>query len=461
MCLDPDLIVQSKVKLNQDDFPQRFYQVAFVAIQNLYKNLAKSISSVDVDIYLSKFPEQYEIFNKNDGIKFLDESMEFANLDTFEYHATRIKKFSVLRILDTLGFPIDDIYNEKKDDVSKAFDNMALEEIINHFNSKLGLAEKVINQYDEAVQVSHEMASLIDQYELTPEMGLSTGLKNLDEILLGLRKKYYIFSSASGYGKTRLLTYLACQTGINHNVPTLLITTELSLDEIQSIILAYFSKIPERRIILNKTTVEEKADLKRIAEELKNFNLYIVYMPDYNIEKIEHMIKKYMHLYGIQYVYFDYIKETLSILTEVSKRTEGNIELKSHQILMLLSERLKSLSAQYDIGVYTATQVSSEYFSKGGKKGDQSMISGAKAIVHFADVAGILRPAYDKEVTDFNLDMFDAKKTPGSRHVFLDIFKNRRSISNVSVGMSIDLGLLRYKETVVIRDGKIYVPEID
>jgi len=406
---------------------------------------------------LSKYNSQYKIFEANKGILYLNEAIDIANMETFNYSCSRVKKFTLLRKLNNEGFNIKELYDEQNEGKIKEFDNLEPQEIIEHYNKKINQIEGSIIHVKNGSHISEGVDDLLEELQTKPVMGADIGLNALNYYLYGARKKYYLFSAASGFGKTRLLVYIALQTGYEQNIPTLFISTELPPDEIQTMILAYIANIEERKILLNTLTFDEKTRINEAKEKLKKSNMYIIYLPDFDLQTIEHIIKKYILQNKTEIICFDYIKESISSIEGLNKRI-GQVE--GWKGLMLTSERLKMLVEKYGVGIYSATQLNAKAFSK-DVQSNQSLLAGATAIANSVDVGAIIRSVGEKEREKYELD-FNPTEEENTHLVALDIYKNRRGMSDFTLYLRSNLGKLFYEEVAVVKGGNIIkVPPVN
>jgi len=451
------LFLKNDFILTKEDFSETFHRIIFSTIDYLYKKEAKKIDIVDIDGFLSKYNSQYKIFEANKGIQYLNEAIDIANIETFNYSCSRVKKFTLLRQLNSEGFNIKELYDEENEGKIKEFDNLSPQDIIEHYNKKINKIEGSIIHVKNGSHISEGVDDLLEELQTKPVRGADIGLNALNYYLYGARKKYYLFSAASGFGKTRLLVYIALQIGYEQNFPTLIISTELPTDEIQTMILAYIANVEERKILLNTLDSNEKIRINEAKEKLKQSNIFIVYLPDFDLQTIEHLIKKYILQNKIEYVMFDYIKESISSIEGLNKRI-GQVE--GWKGLMLTSERLKMLVERYNVGIYSATQLNAKSFSK-DVQSNQSLLAGATAIANSVDVGAIIRTVSEKEREKFELDFSPSKE--GNTHlVALDIYKNRRGMSDFSIYLRSNLGKLYYEEVAIVKGGNIIkVPKVN
>lgn len=448
---NPDLLVKGEYNLDLEDFDvrdvetdeekSRFYKIIFSAISHLYNVESKSISVVELDNYLSKFKEQYDIFQKNKGLDYLESAKKLADESNYDSNCLTIKKFSLLRDLKKASFDIEEIYDAENETKIKKFYKMNIDDIINHYNKKIITLEQKFSGTNEGIHVGDGIDELVENYKKSPEMGVDSGINALNYYTFGLRKKFYLFSAKTGDGKTRLQAFFAIYTAVKQKIPSLFITTELEYDEIQAMILSGVSGVSERHIILNQYSEGEEEKINKAKKEIKESGLQIVYLPDFSVEKIEYIIKKYILFYKTEYVFFDYIKASMSIIASINKKTGGGLQ--SWQILTLLSERLKTLSAIYKVGIISSTQLT---------KGED--VAGAKAIVDSTDVYAKLRFATQEEIEKYELDFKTTSfNNKNYVHMFLDFEKNRRGEKNFSIGLCVNHGKLDIKETVVVKNG--------
>ena len=114
-------------------------------------------------------------------------------------------------------------------------------------------------------------------------------------------------TAPTGVGKTRLSLADACYTAIpkiydpdkqrwmktGNASPTLYISTELEIDELQSMILAYVSAVPEDHILDGKYESGEEARVRKAAAILKESPLYLAQISQFNADDLEATIRKY------------------------------------------------------------------------------------------------------------------------------------------------------------------------
>lgn len=158
--------------------------------------------------------------------------------------------------------------------------------------------------------------------------------------------------------------------------PTLFISTEQELEEIQTMMLAFLSNVNEEHILNGRYEGDEEIRVTRAAEILQEAPLYIELLPDFSLQDIENTIKRNIHEHDVLYIAMDYIHSSIKILSEIGSK--AGVKLREDNILFMLSTRLKDLCNKYGIFIISATQLNSSY--QESETPDQNLLRGAKSI---------------------------------------------------------------------------------
>ena len=201
------------VKLNQKDFATKFYRLIYAAVNNLYKNGITNIDGVVIDNYLSNYGTQYDLFNKNNGLEFVEKVVELSDPSNFEYYYDRVKKFSLLRMYSNNGFSIKDYYDEnevdpkKLEQLAKKVDESSIQDILDDFRLKnLQVASEFGLASDTDICTAGEgLDGLRQRFKNESIFGDTYISEYVTTVFRGMRPgKLTIMSAASGSGKSRL-----------------------------------------------------------------------------------------------------------------------------------------------------------------------------------------------------------------------------------------------------------------
>ena len=239
--------------------------------------------------------------------------------------------------------------------------------------------------------------------------------------------------------------------------PTLFITTELEIDECQTMALAFLSNVNEDNILDGKYSNGELERVVKAANILSNCPIWVEHIPDFSLTDIEGIIRRHVRENGVKYVFFDYIHTSLKILAEVSKRS-GGMKLREDNILFMLSARLKDLANELGIFIMSATQLNGSYEEE--KEANQNMLRGSKAIADRLDFGSILLPV--TETHKQCLSELIQKNGLPMPNLSLSIYKNRRGkYKSVILWCHADLGTCRVNPMFMTDSNFNYIPISD
>ncbi len=478
----PEILSETeKYQLDTSDFPERFHAIIFAAINNLYNNGAEEITEAELDGFLSAHSIQYEIFNQNKGIDYIQNIMKLHRKENFDYYYERLKKFSLVREMKGVGFDISEIYDDtildpkESEKLQKNFDDMTIKDIIAFYESKIVEIKDKFESDSEAkgIHASEGIDELLDRLERSPDIGLPLNSPILTSVTRGARKqKFYIRSSYSGGGKTRNLIADSLRLSAkgwydseleewvenDFNEKSVVISTEMTFDELQTPAIAYIADVEEHKILMNETTEEEKERVRYAANILKQSNVYFEHLPNFNVDDIERTIVKNIIKHEVEYVMFDYIHSSVEILGSFAK--SSGISLREDQVLLLMADKLKQICNKHGVFLLSATQLNGEW-KEAQRKGieiDEAFIRGSKAIIDKTDFSAIMLPVSArerKELEDVIQDGF-GKLQP---NLVTHVFKNRgNQHTKIKIFSHINLGTMRIKDLFACDADNFVVP---
>ena len=477
-CLIRNPLLFSEVgnNLNIDDFDNNLTKSIFNAIYNLYQLGADKVNVVDIDNYLQQYGGVYSNFQKENGIVYLQDCYELAQVENFQYYFNRLKKFSALRKLNKSGIDVSDIYDDdmtnskKEKEKMDAFDEMSVQDIFSFINKRVSDIEYQYNiNKQTACNAFDSIKELKEEVKHTPESGAPLQGDIYIVIVRGARKgKFYLNSGASGSGKSRKLIGNACKLAYPYHYDdyrkewvrtgseekTLIITTELEKDEVQTIILACLSGVNEEHILYGIYVDDEEERIDAAIDQMKKYqNLFIESVPDPNISQIKIIVKRHVAMNQIVNVMYDYIFSSPNLLGEFR-----DLKVREDVALMLLSTALKDLAVEYNLYVESGTQLSGNYDEWEGVR-NQTLIRGSKAVCDKIDVGAITSQAQDRDITALT-PMMREYGYPNPTHV-MDIYKLRRGrYKNVRIWGMFDLGTGRWTD-LFVTDGNYRVIPIN
>ena len=440
---NPSLLEFEQYHFVEEDFYSDFHKVIFGTIYQLYKAGTKKVFVEDIENFLSSRDKWFGVYKANNGAEYLQKVSELAKPENFNFYYDRLKKMSLLRAYENIGFDMTFIY-----DPDNVFDANVLQEQEDYLNTctfedlvnRIELYfEQVKQRYSENLasenyQAGEGIYDLIERLKNVPDVGLPLYGNLVNTVSRGARlKKFYLRSAPTGVGKSRTqiadACYIACshifdenfgwvKTGGEH--PTLYISTELEIDEVQTMMLAFLSNVEEDHILDGKYEEGEYERVLEAARLLEKAPLRIELLPNFSLQDIENTIKGAIRDYGVQYVFYDYLHSSLKILEEVSKVTNG-MKLREDNILFMISAKLKDICNQYGIFLMSSTQLSNDY--KDAETPDQGLLRGSKAIADKIDLGLHLLPLTQKDYDGIDTISGSSFNQPNLK---MAIYKNRR-----------------------------------
>ena len=443
--LNPSILDNEDYSFNEEDFVEEFHKILFGSIYNLHTLGAKEISPITIEDYLEQRPKKLATYKVHKGSEYLQKLIENTQISTFDYYYKRMKKMTLLRMYNSIGMDVSWLYDpDNIDDVKKKqaqedwLDNTPIEDIAEIIDKKItDIRLKYVDDVNEgATQAGEGVLQLLERLKETPEIGYPMFGPLVNTVTRGARlKKFYLRSAATGVGKTRAMIADACNIACDEiysskegkwisngtKEPTIFISTEQELDEIQTMMIAFLSDVDEEHIITGEYYAGEWERVIYAGELLARCPLYIEQLPDFSLKDIENTIKKGIRDWEVRYVFFDYIHTSMKILTEVTSKT-GIRGLREDNVLFMISIRLKDLCNQYGVFIMTATQLNADYIT--AQQYDQNLLRGAKSIADKIDCGMIMLETSQEDMTA--LEEVLAKGGFDKPVIKISVYKNRR-----------------------------------
>lgn len=458
-----------KYNLTPDDFYFKFDKYVFIAIDNLYRGGALRIQPIDVENYLQTNGAAATIFKNNNGIEYLQDADSLSEEQNFQFYYTRLKKFNLLTSLQKQGIDISDFYiedltNPNALDVNKKFEDLTIDDILDTVKRKVLNIERnfIQNDVTQTESAFEGIQEIIDAAASYSDVGVPVQGEILNEVLSGARLGTLIIRSAgSGTGKTRQAVGDACliaypmryepttgewvQRGSGKKV--LFIATEQTSAEIKKMILAYLTGFNESKFRYGNFSKEEERIIKQALWVMEQYqdNFYIVQMPSPRIDLVKNLVREQVLLHDIEYVFYDYIFISPSLLSEFK-----GVALRNDEILLMFSTALKELAVELNVCMFTSTQVNANADSNANIR-NESSIAGSRAVINKADIGMIMARPTKEELEYFS---GSGQAIP---NVVTDIYKVRSGEwSQVRIWSMIDLGNLR-KEDLYMTDSRMEI----
>lgn len=199
--------------LRETDFDNEFHRVVYGAVSNLYGMGAEHITTKAIEDYLVNREKSYGIYKANNGADWLHKAFVGADVLNFDYYYDRVKKMTLLRTYDSIGFDVSWIYDpdnildlKAKEEQGKKLDEASLDSIADEIDNRiLRVREMVVdNDADESFQISDGIEDMIEGLRQSPAVGYPLYDTVTSRISMGAREgKFYLRSAGTGVGNMR------------------------------------------------------------------------------------------------------------------------------------------------------------------------------------------------------------------------------------------------------------------
>lgn len=468
--------------LTPADFDLEIARKCMGVIRYLYTQGAKTLTPAEVDQEFARRDKIYSSYEREGGLEYLKNAYEYASSSgsNFDMYYQRLKKYSLLRRLKADKYDISDYYIDDKenDDPLKEvktlerFNNATLEEILNTVESKYNI---IRNDYLNGGKAKGDPAegifALIDRLKQSPDIGPNLEGKLFNYACRGAREGCFFLKSAStNAGKTRTSVFDACKLAYpikwSHEKNTfvqeadnvtgevyqprkvLFIVTEMDKEELQTIMLAYLSGVNEDHILRGEYELGEEQRVRYAGKIMERYSGYFIIeeISEPNLVNVEATIRKYATLDKVKYIFFDYIHTTASMVNEFAKNN-----LREDTILMMMANQLKQVAKDYNVFIFSATQVNAMAMGDDGEFKNEMCIRGSKAVADKCDMGYVmtrvseqtwqkLLPSFRMAVREGIISSKYLEDDNKPTHV-IDIYKMRRGrFKNVRIWLNLHLG---------------------
>jgi len=209
--------------------------------------------------------------------------------------------------------------------------------------------------------------------------GIWTSMPELNRCVNGGFEKgqLVILAAPTKKGKSAFAANILRDFAITQKIPSLLINTEMSQEQLSLRNCSILSGVDHYKIATGQVTKEDDDRVLDGIDKLHQSQLYTLYAPDLNINKMTSYLRSYTIQYKIRVAVIDYI----------GRMDTQDPKLQEHQVLKNAAKRLKTLAQQLKITIIMLAQIT-----------DEGNLEGAKAMRNECDLFAHLRPMSEGEM---------------------------------------------------------------
>lgn len=259
-----------------------------------------------------------------------------------EFYADIVRdKYNVRVLVDTAKEIIDDASGGEVDATELL--NSAEQKI---FDIRRGKDVRGLQKVNEIVVQAFDRLDMINSQNADEYLGVPTGIKDLDRVIMGLNKSDLILLAARpGMGKTSFALNIAENVAINKEKKVAFFSLEMSKEQLVSRILSTKGQIPGQNLRMGKLSDKEWERLIEAGDLVSKSPIYIDDTPGITIPEMKAKLRR---LGNFDLVIIDYLQ-----LMSSARRIDNRV-----QEISEITRNLKIMAKELDVPVLTLSQLS-------------------------------------------------------------------------------------------------------
>lgn len=334
-------------KLEATDFLVEEHQLIYVMIGNLVN---KGIPKIDMTLFINQ-SQSDGVIDLVGGISYIQSIFNIeASKENFNIYVDQVIEASTKYKLYV------SLCGHTKTVTANSQSGKTSAEMINQVETNMLDMSTRASINDEPILFGETLDEYIAERkdEHVAMTGLSTGFPILDRQIDGMIPgTLMIIGARKKMGKSTFLTNIAIYNAYKQNIPVLYIDTEMTYTEWKTRALSIISGVKERDIKHGGYSREDFGKIMRARNTIANDGkIFHKYMPNYSVDKVVSLCKKYKIKENIGLIVFDYLKEPDLASTDGTR--------KEYQLLGDITTKLKDLAGILNIPALTAVQLNKQ-----------------------------------------------------------------------------------------------------
>jgi replicative DNA helicase len=218
--------------------------------------------------------------------------------------------------------------------------------------------------------------------------GVSTGLRDLDTITLGLSPGLYMLAASTGTGKTALAGQIALHVAEQHG-PVVFVSMELTDVDLAVRLVSVITNIRKEKLVTGALSPEQMRQVLHAIERLSHSRLHIVFGSGYASADVR--------AYALQVQATEGFKPALIVVDYVQllRDEEGDGRIRERNV-SAAARGLKDLSGELDVPVFALVQLNRNRANRVDKRPQLADLRESGDLENTADsVLGLYRDEID------------------------------------------------------------------
>ena len=415
MLIDKDAIINVAGTLLPEHFYDSRHQLIYEAIFNLFT----SGRSVDLVTLADELKSNRNLRKAGGNTYLTDLASSVPTSAHAQEYAEIVKENAVRRGLISVGAKMTDF----------AFDEtLPVVDIVDKSEQLLfNVAQKGVDgdfvHIKDLLRDAYERAAKTDQ---TDAMGISTGFKDLDQLLGGFQPSDLIIVAARpSVGKTSLALDMLRHAGMKEKKKVAFFSLEMGTEQIIDRLLGMESGISFWEIRTRNLSEDKLIKLTETMGEMADSNIFIHDKPGQTINEIRTRARRLALEQGVDIIFVDYLQ-----LIHAPGNESRTVEVS------MISQGLKNIARELKVPVVALSQLSRAIEQRGGQRRPQlSDLRDSGSIEQDADVVMFIdrEEQYNPDTERKGIgDLYVAKHRNGpTGHIELAWIKELASFRNL------------------------------
>jgi replicative DNA helicase len=358
----------SDLKLKREDFFHPQYGMIFDSIADL-SLVNKPIDYITVCSRLGEMGRLEEVGGQNSVLEIFEDQASSANI----YHyAKTVKEKAALREIVREAMRVAELGKNYKGNAEDY-----IQEVESSFFKLTNEAKGASMQKLQAC-LKENLRDLEDTSRKPGEIqGLSSGYKDLDRLLLGLRPgQLVVLAARPAMGKTALACNVAVNSCLHSGLPVAMFSLEMLGRELSMRLLSSRSKVDSKRIQQKNFLDTDLRNIGKAVGELSKLPIFINDSGDITILDILSQCRKIKSEQGLGLIIIDYLQ---------LMRGHGKTNSREQEISQI-SRGLKSMAKELECPVIALSQLNRGVESRPNKRPTTADLRESGAIEQDADI---------------------------------------------------------------------------
>ncbi len=464
MYAKPDLFVEYGLYIrSQYDFSDEATRFFYDNLEIIYKTRSEAPTRSTIIAYYSEDNERLSKFTRYGGMKLIENWINLSQPEDIQHTYDILKKYSLLREYQRNGFDVSKIM------AHPSFQKFKANDIYRLIRGQADRIHTIILTNQEAVVLNSDMQKLVTNCLETPDMGIQMPFPLLSDLFRGIKlKTMFCTGMLSNAGKSRFMFRLLACLALVHKQKVCVLLNEMTVERMKLCLLTTvinndeFKELHgvdiqkrEKELALglyrdlkgdyiyrlkdDKGNVTESLPdyMKRLRGQSEEFNKVmqvaewveqqtdgLIYAKDisngYDDKTLEFEIRKANMVHGVEYFFYDTLKQETKLLSEWSA-------------LKATTTRLTELTRELKCFIYASIQLTDDTNFIKPDELVSSNIAASKQLKHVVDnlilckeIAEHEKPHYRyiEANKDFGASV-EKELLPDKRYYIFNVDKNR------------------------------------